>query len=98
MGRDGGFLIGVKNSTTLLGSVIASSDRAVADGVNKLTTGTLVAQDLKNTAKYSCSRVSIGGGFGFAGSAKAGDSGPPKPIDKCRRGKRGLGMQKRRRF
>ncbi|WP_083447233.1 hemagglutinin repeat-containing protein [Achromobacter spanius] len=72
---DGGFLIDVKNNTTLLGSVIASSDRAVADGLNKLTTGTLVAQDLKNTAKYSGSQVSIGGGFGFGGSAKAGDSG-----------------------
>ncbi|MGE8567060.1 MAG: hemagglutinin repeat-containing protein [Achromobacter sp.] len=72
---DGGFLIDVKNNTTLLGSVIASSDRAVADGLNKLTTGTLVTQDLKNTAKYSGSQVSIGGGFGFGGSAKAGDSG-----------------------
>ncbi|MCW3156333.1 hemagglutinin repeat-containing protein [Achromobacter spanius] len=72
---DGGFLIDVKNNTTLLGSVIASSDRAVADGLNKLTTGTLVAQDLKNTAKYSGSQVSIGGSFGFGGSAKAGDSG-----------------------
>jgi filamentous hemagglutinin len=72
---DGGFLIDVKNNTTLIGSVIASSDRAVADGLNKLTTGTLVTEDLKNTAKYSGSQVSIGGGFGFGGDAKAGDSG-----------------------
>jgi filamentous hemagglutinin len=72
---DGGFLIDVKNNTTLIGSVIASSDRAVADGLNKLTTGTLVTEDLKNTAKYSGSQVSIRGGFGFGGDAKAGDSG-----------------------
>lgn len=72
---DGGYQIDVKNNTTLLGSVIASSDRAVADGLNKSTTGTLVTQDLKNTAKYSGSQVSIGGGFGFGGSGKAGDSG-----------------------
>ncbi|MGH8815605.1 MAG: hemagglutinin repeat-containing protein [Achromobacter pestifer] len=72
---DGGFLIDVKNNTTLIGSVIASGDRAVADGLNKLTTGTLVTEDLKNTAKYSGSQVSLGGGFGFGGDAKAGDSG-----------------------
>ncbi|WP_280003205.1 hemagglutinin repeat-containing protein [Achromobacter mucicolens] len=69
---DGGFLIDVKNNTTLIGSVIASSDKAVADGLNKLTTGTLVTEDLKNTARYSGSQVSIGGGFGFGG--KSGDS------------------------
>ncbi|KRB12167.1 hemagglutinin repeat-containing protein [Achromobacter sp. Root170] len=69
---DGGFLIDVKNNTTLIGGVIASSDKAVADGLNKLTTGTLVTEDLKNTARYSGSQVSIGGGFGFGG--KSGDS------------------------
>ncbi|WP_250157080.1 pre-toxin TG domain-containing protein [Achromobacter deleyi] len=71
---DGGFLIDVKNNTTLIGSVIASSDKAVADGLNKLTTGTLVTEDIKNTARYSGSQVSVGGGFGFGGG-KAGDSG-----------------------
>ncbi|QVQ28286.1 hemagglutinin repeat-containing protein [Achromobacter deleyi] len=71
---DGGFLIDVKNNTTLIGSVIASSDKAVADGLNKLTTGTLITEDIKNTAKYSGSQVSVGGGFGFGGG-KAGDSG-----------------------
>lgn len=70
---DGGFLIDVKNNTTLIGSVIASSDKAVADGPNKVTTETLVTEDLKNTARYSGSQVSIGGGFGFGG--KSGDSG-----------------------
>ncbi|QCS65093.1 hypothetical protein EC609_23055 [Achromobacter denitrificans] len=72
---DGGFLIDVKNNTTLIGSVIASSDKAVADGLNKLITGTLVTEDIKNSAKYSGGQVSIGGGFGFGGGGKAGDSG-----------------------
>ncbi|WP_447982770.1 hypothetical protein [Achromobacter kerstersii] len=72
---DGGFLIDVKNNTKLVGSVIASSDREVADGVNKLTTGTLVTEDIKNTAKYSGSQVSIGAGFGFGGDAKPSESG-----------------------
>ncbi len=72
---DGGYQIDVENNTKLVGSVIASSDQAVADGLNKLTTGTLVTEDIKNTAKYSGSQVSIGGGFGFGGNAKASDSG-----------------------
>ncbi|MNU11494.1 hypothetical protein D3C72_2594020 [compost metagenome] len=34
----------------------------MADGLNKLTTSTLVTEDLKNTAGYSASQVSIGSG------------------------------------
>ena len=71
MGGDGGFVIDVKNNTTLIGSVIASSDKAVADGLNKLSTGTLVTEDVKNKASYSASQVSVGGGIGFGGSGKA---------------------------
>ncbi len=66
---DGGFLIDVKNNTTLIGSVIASSDKAVAEGLNKLSTGTLVTQDIKNSASYSANQIAVGGGFGFGGGA-----------------------------
>ncbi|WP_447920685.1 hemagglutinin repeat-containing protein [Achromobacter aegrifaciens] len=71
---DGGFLIDVKNNTTLIGSVIASSDRAVQEGLNKLSTGTLVTENIKNSAKYEASQTSLGGGFGFGGG-KGADSG-----------------------
>ncbi|MFE0838446.1 hemagglutinin repeat-containing protein, partial [Achromobacter insolitus] len=71
---DGGFQIDVKNETKLAGSVIASSDRAVAQGLNTLDTGTLITEDIKNRAKYSGGQVSIGGGFGFGGG-KGADSG-----------------------
>ncbi|MCP1402818.1 hemagglutinin repeat-containing protein [Achromobacter insolitus] len=71
---DGGFLIDVKNETKLVGSVIASSDRAVAQGLNTLDTGTLITEDIKNRAKYSGGQVSIGGGFGFGGG-KGADAG-----------------------
>ena len=71
---EGGYQIDVKHNTKLVGGVIASSDQAVADGLNKLTTDTLVTEDIKNTARYSGSLVSIGGGFGFGGR-KASDSG-----------------------
>ncbi|WP_170211496.1 hemagglutinin repeat-containing protein [Achromobacter insolitus] len=71
---DGGFQIDVKNETKLAGSVIASSDRAVAQGLNTLDTGTLITEDIKNRAKYSGGQVSIGGGFGFGGG-KGADAG-----------------------
>jgi filamentous hemagglutinin len=65
---DGGFIVDVKNNTTLVGGVIASSDKAVADGLNKLATGTLVTQDLKNNASYKASQVGISGGSDWGGS------------------------------
>nr|WP_254595235.1 hemagglutinin repeat-containing protein [Achromobacter pulmonis] len=70
---DGGFQIDVQNNTKLIGSVIASSDRAIAGGLNHLGTGTLVTEDIGNRAKYSGSQ-SIGGGFGFGGG-KGADTG-----------------------
>ncbi|WP_238927389.1 hemagglutinin repeat-containing protein [Achromobacter xylosoxidans] len=73
---DGGFLIDVKNNTTLIGSVIASSDKAVAEGLNKLSTGTLVTEDIKNSASYRANQIAVGGGFGFGGgAAKEGSPG-----------------------
>ncbi|WP_269784339.1 hemagglutinin repeat-containing protein [Achromobacter deleyi] len=71
---DGGFQIDVQHNTKLIGSVIAGSDRAIADGLNQLGTGTLVTKDISNRATYSGSQVSIGGGFGFGGG-KGADAG-----------------------
>ncbi|VFR39478.1 hemagglutinin-like secreted protein [plant metagenome] len=47
---DGGFLIDVGGNTTLIGSVISSSQQAVADGLNHLSTGTLRVEDIRNHA------------------------------------------------
>ncbi|SSW65522.1 DNase CdiA [Achromobacter veterisilvae] len=69
---DGGFIVDVKNNTTLVGGVIASSDKAVADGLNKLSTGTLVTQDLENNASYKASQVGISGGSDWGGSGGLG--------------------------
>jgi filamentous hemagglutinin len=57
---DGGFQIDVKNNTTLIGSVIASSDKAVADGLNQLSTGTLATHDIHNTASYDGYQMGVG--------------------------------------
>lgn len=65
---DGGFIVDVKHNTTLIGGVIASSDKAVAAGLNTLSTGTLVTEDLKNSASYKASQVGISGGWSGSGS------------------------------
>ena len=66
---DGGFQVVVKGNTHLTGGVIASSDKAVADGKNSLSTGTLTVGDVQNHANYSGSSISLGG----SGSMKGGD-------------------------
>ncbi|WP_346729250.1 hemagglutinin repeat-containing protein [Achromobacter ruhlandii] len=68
---NGGFIVDVKSNTTLIGGVIASGDQAVIDGLNRVSTGTLVVQDLKNTADYKASQVAVGGGYGW-GDSKTG--------------------------
>ena len=60
---DGGFLIDVGGHTGLTGGVIASRDKAVQDGLNRLTTGTLSTSDINYHASYSASSVSLGGGY-----------------------------------
>ncbi|MFC4274579.1 two-partner secretion domain-containing protein [Achromobacter aloeverae] len=69
---DGGFLIEVKDNTTLIGSVIGSSDKAVSDGANQLTTGTLLTESIRNTADYWGYQVGISGGTSGSGSQNIG--------------------------
>lgn len=64
---NGGFQIDVKKNTALVGGVIGSSDRAVAEGRNQLKTGTLTTQDLKNKARYDANQIALGGGLSFGG-------------------------------
>lgn len=76
---DGGFLVDVGANTTLIGAVISSSERAVSDGLNRLNTGTLVVEDVKNTARYKADQVALSGGYSWGGNsggeAKKGDVG-----------------------
>jgi filamentous hemagglutinin len=60
---DGGFQVNVKGNTDLKGAVIASTDKAVGDGKNTLTTGSLTMSDLQNKAHYDAkgSSVTFGG-------------------------------------
>ncbi|CAB3808901.1 hemagglutinin repeat-containing protein [Paraburkholderia caffeinilytica] len=61
---DGGFQINVQGNTDLKGAVIASSDKAVQDGVNSLTTATLTHTDIENHAAYDASSLGVSGGYG----------------------------------
>lgn len=72
---DGGFQIDVAKNTGLVGGVIASSDKAVADGKNVLTTGTLTSRDVENRASYEGQSIQLGGGVSFGGGKDGGKSG-----------------------
>ncbi len=61
---DGGFQVNVNGNTDLKGGVIASSDKAVRDGVNSLTTATLTSSDIQNHASYDASSMGISGSYG----------------------------------
>ncbi|WP_346275163.1 hemagglutinin repeat-containing protein [Burkholderia ambifaria] len=61
---DGGFQVSVKGNTDLKGGAIASSDKAVQDGVNSLKTATLTHSDIENHASYDASSIGLSGGVG----------------------------------
>ncbi len=56
---DGGFQIEVAGNTDLKGAVIASTDKAVEEGRNSLSTGTLTTSDIHNHAEASASSSGI---------------------------------------
>jgi hypothetical protein len=64
---DKGFQVNVRGNTDLKGAVIASTDKAVQDGVNSLTTATLTQSEIQNHADYKASSIGIGGGYSYGG-------------------------------
>ncbi len=64
---DRGFQVNVRGNTDLKGAVIASTDKAVQDGVNSLTAATLTQSEIHNRAEYSASSIGIGGGYSYGG-------------------------------
>ncbi|WP_256676923.1 hemagglutinin repeat-containing protein, partial [Pseudomonas sp. PICF6] len=71
---DDGFDIRVGGNTDLVGGVIASSDKAVQDGKNRLVTASLTSRDIKNKAEYDASTVSVGGGYREVGKDQQGNA------------------------
>ncbi|MCF2133970.1 MULTISPECIES: hemagglutinin repeat-containing protein [Mycetohabitans] len=70
---DGGFQINVKGHTSLKGAAIASTQQAVHDGANSLTTCTLSTEDIVNYAEYNASSVGLSGGYSVGGSGGGED-------------------------
>ncbi|MEN6630037.1 MAG: hemagglutinin repeat-containing protein, partial [Sulfuricella sp.] len=71
---DEGFQVSVTNNTDLKGAVIASSDKAVQENRNALTTGTLTTSDIANRASYEVSSMSLAASVGSSPSTAAGTS------------------------
>jgi len=60
---EGGFQVNVRGNTDLKGGVIASSEQAVAENKNRVTTKTLTRSDIENRASYEAQSVGISGGY-----------------------------------
>ncbi|WP_162615282.1 two-partner secretion domain-containing protein [Saezia sanguinis] len=63
MAGDGGFDITVAGNTDLKGAIIASTQAAVDDNKNTLTTGSLTTSDLINASSYDAKGNSISAGM-----------------------------------
>ncbi|WP_307753629.1 hemagglutinin repeat-containing protein [Xanthomonas albilineans] len=72
---DGGFAINVHGNTDLKGGVIASTQAAIDQGRNQLTTGTLTVADITNTSHYTATGVNLSGGYAAGGSNGKPDGG-----------------------
>lgn len=77
---DGGFQVDVKGNTDLKGGAITSTERAIADDVNRLTTATLTTSDIENHAEYRASSVGIGGGYSHSGGGTTSSDGGGNPT------------------
>jgi filamentous hemagglutinin len=82
---EGGFQLNVNGNTSLKGAVIASTEKAIQDNKNSLTTQTLTTSNIENKAEYDAKGISInagvgvteqpnGGGFKSSPTASAGNS------------------------
>lgn len=68
---DGGFDVTVKGHTDLKGAAIASSDKAVKAGLNRLATGSISVSDIENHNRYKATGSALGasGSIGVGGDA-----------------------------
>lgn len=65
---NGGFQIDVAGNTNLTGAVIASTDKAIQENVNSLTTETLTTSNIQNKAEYDAKGTSATIGDGLQAS------------------------------
>ncbi len=84
---DEGFQVSVAGNTNLTGAVIASTEQAIQDGKNSLSTETLTVSDIQNKAEYDANGASatIGGGLQaglpqLSGAGVGSDSGDAESV------------------
>jgi len=65
MAGDGGFQVNANGNTNLTGAVISSTDKAIQNNLNSLTTQTLTTTNIENSAEYSTKGLSISAGVGL---------------------------------
>jgi filamentous hemagglutinin len=73
---DGGFKVVVNGNTDLKGAVIESTQKAIDDNKNSLTTGTLTLSSIQNQDNYDASGFSVSGSV----SGKMGDQTPTEQM------------------
>ncbi|ALU91055.1 filamentous hemagglutinin protein [Herbaspirillum rubrisubalbicans M1] len=78
---EGGFDVAVKGNTDLKGGVIESSQKAIDDNKNRLTTGTLTQSSIQNHDNYDASGFSVSGSV----SGKMGDQTPTNSMSDANR-------------
>ncbi|WP_036307982.1 hemagglutinin repeat-containing protein [Methylophilus sp. 5] len=61
---DEGFQVNVNGNTDLKGAIIASTDKAIQDNKNSLTTNTLTTSDIHNKAEYDAKAIAASVGVG----------------------------------
>jgi len=77
---DGGFQINVNGNTDLKGAVIASTDQAVENKLNYLSTDTLTVSNIENYSRYKASGVSFSGSLSFNGNKTEGEENGSETI------------------
>lgn len=60
MAGDGGFDVNVQNNTDLKGAVIASTQDAIDNDRNQLTTGSLTSSNIGNVSEYDAAGIMVG--------------------------------------
>jgi filamentous hemagglutinin len=77
---DGGYHINVGENTNLVGGAIASSDKAIEEHKNTLTTDTLTLANLENKMSYSATSGSISGGVNSNATGTTPSFNPGIPM------------------
>ena len=68
---DDGFKVNVNGNTDLKGAKIASTDKAVINSKNNLTTASLTTSDIQNKSDYKAESQSFSAGGGYGGGKTA---------------------------